>query len=59
MSLSISLENREKDFIDAFIHPEYDKTYVLKSVAQMYAWHCEHHLAHVLQAKAKAEAKEG
>ena len=54
------MRNMSKDdWNRAFIHPEYDKTYVLKSVAQMYAWHCEHHLAHVLQAKAKAEAKEG
>jgi hypothetical protein len=34
-----------------FIHPEKGKTFSLKESAGMYAWHCEHHLAHITELK--------
>jgi len=30
-----------------FIHPEYNKTYSLRQFVRMYAWHGDHHLAHI------------
>ena len=40
-----------EDFERAFIHPEQNKKMILKSVVGMYAWHGEHHLAHILTTK--------
>ena len=34
-----------------FVHPETGKTFGLKTVAAMYAWHSMHHLAHVVNLK--------
>jgi hypothetical protein len=34
------------------IHPEYGYTYTLAEYIGNYAWHCNHHLAHIKQAKA-------
>lgn len=33
-----------------FLHPEYEKSLMLRQVVMNYGWHCEHHLAHVLGA---------
>lgn len=33
-----------------FVHPEHQRTMSLKTMLGLYAWHCEHHLAHVKQA---------
>lgn len=33
-----------------YIHPEHGKTFDLNYTIGMYAWHCRHHYAHVLQA---------
>lgn len=33
-----------------FLHPESKKTYRLDEVIGLYAWHCNHHLAHIQQA---------
>ena len=33
-----------------FLHPDGNKIYTLKETIASYAWHCEHHLAHVKQA---------
>jgi hypothetical protein len=30
-----------------FIHPENGFTYTLKQVISLYAWHCDHHFAHI------------
>ena len=30
-----------------FIHPEYDKNFTLIESIGLYAWHCNHHLAHM------------
>lgn len=34
-----------------YIHPEHGKQFPLYDVIGQYAWHCEHHFAHVKQAK--------
>jgi hypothetical protein len=33
-----------------FIHPEYDETLYLDWNIGLYAWHCRHHYAHIVQA---------
>jgi hypothetical protein len=38
-----------------FIHPEYNKTYKLFVATALYAWHCNHHLGHIKQAKSRKE----
>lgn len=37
----------EKEWHRSFIHPEKEKEISLNESAGMYAWHCEHHLAHI------------
>ena len=34
-----------------FRHPEMEKLIDLKTNLAIYAWHCEHHLAHIMLAK--------
>lgn len=41
----------EDDWKRTFIHPEANKVYDLKTVLALYAWHSEHHLAHIRQLK--------
>lgn len=38
------------DFSRRFIHPESKKIYRLDEAIGLYAWHCNHHLAHIHQA---------
>lgn len=38
------------DFSRQFIHPENKKIYRLDEATALYAWHCNHHLAHIQQA---------
>jgi hypothetical protein len=33
-----------------YIHPEYGRSQTLEYTLALYAWHCDHHLAHVKQA---------
>lgn len=40
----------EKDMHRTYIHPEYKITFALYQVVAMYAWHCNHHTAHIKQA---------
>jgi hypothetical protein len=40
----------EKELKRQFIHPANKKTSSLDEVIGVYAWHCEHHLAHIKQA---------
>ena len=35
------------DLLRVFVHPEHDKKYRLDVVITLYAWHCNHHLAHI------------
>lgn len=40
-----SLSN--KDWQKQWVHPDRNKTFTIDQTAQMYAWHSEHHLAHI------------
>jgi hypothetical protein len=44
---SLTAEDLER----IFIHPEHGKSFMLKSVIGMYAWHGNHHLAHIRNVK--------
>ncbi len=48
-SLMKSLSEKELD--KYFIHPENNEKISLKTIIGIYAWHCEHHLAHIKNAK--------
>lgn len=41
----------EVDLNKAFLHPETQARITLKMNIGMYAWHCEHHLAHIKNAR--------
>jgi hypothetical protein len=41
----------EKDFERTYYHPEYNRTYTLGEATGLYAWHGEHHLAHITALK--------
>jgi hypothetical protein len=43
----------EKEWQKAFIHPEKGKEIKLNESAGNYAWHCEHHLAHITGLKGR------
>ena len=40
-----------EDFRRTYFHPEYKKSFRLDVALALYAWHCQHHLAHIRQAK--------
>lgn len=47
---ALSTQDLEREFI----HPGHDRRFSLKENIGIYAWHCDHHLAHIEQAiKAK------
>ncbi|MBI5916386.1 MAG: putative metal-dependent hydrolase [Bacteroidetes bacterium] len=37
----------ESDFQRTYFHPEQGKTFTLEAMTSLYAWHSNHHLAHV------------
>lgn len=41
----------EQDLEKQFRHPETNELISLKTNIGIYAWHCEHHLAHIINAK--------
>jgi hypothetical protein len=42
------LKNLDKaDFKRIYTHPEHQKEFTLDEATGMYAWHCNHHLAHI------------
>ena len=45
----------EKDLKRTFVHPEHNKTFNLDENMGLYAWHCEHHLAHITCLKTRKE----
>ena len=46
------LRNLSEDDLDKeFIHPEQSERISLKENILIYSWHCQHHLAHIKQAK--------
>lgn len=42
---NLSMDERTK----YYVHPEYGSQYTLDHVLGLYAWHCNHHLAHITQ----------
>lgn len=46
---------RHGEFERTYYHKEYEKTYKVWEVVALYAWHSNHHLAHVKQAKKNIE----
>lgn len=43
----------ETELLRTFIHPEHGKIFELREVICLYAWHCNHHLAHINAARMK------
>ena len=43
---SLTIEQLQR----SYIHPEHGKKFNLAETVGMYAWHCDHHLAHMQQA---------
>jgi len=43
----------EEQFAKQFIHPEHGKRFRVDEYIGIYAWHCNHHLAHITEAKRK------
>jgi hypothetical protein len=41
----------ETDLNKTFIHPEHGKSFSIKEIIGTYAWHCNHHLAHITELK--------
>lgn len=41
----------EEQFTRVFIHPEHGKSICLDENIGLYAWHCQHHLAHITETK--------
>lgn len=48
---SLLSELNEDDLERTYYHPEQKKEVKINQVAVLYAWHCNHHLAHIKQAK--------
>lgn len=44
-------ELNESDFKRTYYHPVYKTKVTISHLIFLYAWHCEHHLAHIQQAK--------
>lgn len=42
------------DLNRSYIHPEHQRKFILKEVIGLYAWHGEHHLAHIRVAKQRS-----
>lgn len=40
-----------KQLATTFIHPEHNKEFSLEETIAIYAWHCNHHLAHIKELK--------
>ena len=41
----------ETDLDATYIHPEHNKEFTLKEMICLYEWHCNHHLAHIMELK--------
>ena len=41
----------DEDYPRVFIHPEHGKTFRVDETIGVYAWHCNHHLAHITETK--------
>ncbi|MBA3649412.1 MAG: putative metal-dependent hydrolase [Chitinophagales bacterium] len=40
---------KPEDFDRTFFHPEHNRTFQLREMLAMYAWHCNHHFEHINQ----------
>ena len=50
----VLMKNMNSNDLDrTFVHPEDGKTYFLREVIGMYAWHGKHHLAHIQSLKSR------
>lgn len=47
----------EQDYAKSFVHPEHGKEFQLDENIGIYAWHCNHHLAHITQLKKRKNWK--
>ncbi len=47
----------ETELERTYIHPEYNQEYPLEEVICLYAWHCNHHLAHITELKKRENWK--
>ncbi|SFC73823.1 hypothetical protein SAMN05421780_10922 [Flexibacter flexilis DSM 6793] len=45
----------EQQLLRTFFHPKYEKTYSLNEAIGLYAWHGNHHLAHITTLKAQKD----
>lgn len=53
---SILLESLAKEELEkSFIHPEHHIAFQLKETIGLYAWHCDHHLAHITELKKRMD----
>jgi hypothetical protein len=41
----------QNDLTKTYIHPEHGKVFQIREYIALYAWHCEHHLAHITHLK--------
>ncbi len=41
------------DYLKTYFHPDLQKEFKLYEAVALYAWHCEHHLAHITTLKSK------
>lgn len=48
----------EEDWQRTYVHPAHTEIQVLNKVTLMYAWHCEHHLAHITRLTGRMGWKE-
>lgn len=49
---TVLLNNLTKDeYSRIFVHPEHGKTFRIDENIGIYAWHCNHHLAHITETK--------
>ncbi len=42
---------KEDDFLKTYSHPDLNKEFKMYEAIALYAWHCEHHLAHITTLK--------
>ena len=47
----------ETELVRTYFHPESNKEFQLKEVICLYAWHCNHHLAHITELKKRESWK--
>lgn len=48
---SVLIAMTEIDFNKSYLHPQYQKQFFMFDFLGLYAWHCQHHLAHIKLAK--------